>query len=99
MQQLTIAPDGSWIYTDKRTNEVQQGKLTPAQRQDLAGLMANPGLLREARATPAAGVCADAFIYTVLIGEMSMRYEQCGGQTQRPLTDAILKLVVDATPL
>ncbi len=99
MQQLTIAPDGSWVYTDKRTNEIQQGKLTPAQRQDLAGLMANPALLLEARATPAAGVCSDAFIYTVAIGEMSMRYEQCGGPAKRPLTDAILTLVVDATPL
>src|SRR6266545_2604361 len=49
MQEIDIAPDGSWVYTDKRTAKVERGRLTPAQRQQLARIAADPALAQEAR--------------------------------------------------
>ncbi len=99
MRAVEIAPDGSWVFTDKRTAKVERGQLSAGQRQELTRLTADPALRLEARATPAPGVCNDGFIFTLAVGEMSMRYEQCGGPTRRPVTDQVLALVSAATPL
>lgn len=99
MQQVQIAPDGSWTYTDKRMGRVEHGKLDAAQWQELARLAADPGLMAEARQSPMPGRCSDAFIYAITVGELTLRYEQCGGPTSRPRTDALIALVLAATPL
>lgn len=97
-QVLAVATDGTWTYTDRRSGNTQQGKLTTAQRQNLATLVADPALPAESRAAPA-GACADGFIYSIAFGEASVRYEDCGGSAGHPLTRALLALVQDATPL
>jgi hypothetical protein len=99
MQEISIAADGSWIFTDERTGRVDQGRLSAAQRQQLAKLTSDPGLALEARHEPPPGLCADAFVYVVTVGELSFRYEQCGASSDRPRADALLNIVIDATPM
>lgn len=98
MQQLVIAPDGGWVYTDERSGASQQGKLTSAQRQQLLGVLANPALAAEA-AKGSTGGCADAFSYTIAVENLTIQYEQCEDPSQRPVTEQLLALLVDATPL
>src|SRR5437773_5735881 len=76
MQQVEIAPDGSWTYTDKRTGHPERGQLDAAQRAELARMVADPALVQEARQRPGPGVCNDAFVYRVTVGELSFGYEQ-----------------------
>ena len=99
MRRIEIAADGSWVFTDMRNGKVHRGKLSTAQRRELARLVADPALAAEARTRPPSGACADAFVYTIVAGELSIRYEQCGGTTKRPRTDEILSLILAATPM
>ncbi len=98
-QQLTVAPDGSWVYTDRRTDKVERGRLTEAQRLQLARIAADPALAQEARRSDPPGPCADMFVYAMTIGDYSYGYAPCGVGTRRPLTEQVLNLLSDATPL
>jgi hypothetical protein len=55
--------------------------------------------MAESRAGEPAGVCNDGYVYTITLGEASTRYEQCGGASKRPVTEQLLTLVHDATPM
>jgi hypothetical protein len=99
MQQIVIAPDGRWVYTDRRTGRTTQGQLTEAQRADLARLAADRALAGEARVVASRVACNDAFAYTVVVGELSVRYDQCSGTSGRPATERLVAAVLDATPL
>jgi hypothetical protein len=99
MQVIAVAADGSWTYTDKRVGTSQQGRLTTAQHHDLARLVADPALAAESRRSPPPGSCADAFVYTITVGGLSIRYDQCGSAGERPVADKLLALVLDATPM
>jgi hypothetical protein len=99
MHRIEIAPDGSWVYTDRRTGKVERGTLDPAQRQRLAQILADPALREEARRSLPPGHCADAFIYAISAGDLLFGYEQCAGPGDRPLTQELLRLVSDATPM
>jgi hypothetical protein len=97
-QTIVIAADGSWTYTDGRDGSTQQGKLTTAQREDIDRLAGDPAIVAESRAKASTARCSDGFIYTIGLGEISTRYEQCGA-TKRPATDQLLAAVLQATPL
>jgi len=99
MQTLVISADGTWTYTDRKSGNTQSGKFTSAQGQDLARLASDPAIVAESRAGAPPPGCADGFIYTIAVGEASTRYEQCGAATKRPVTDQLLALVHEATPL
>jgi hypothetical protein len=99
MQELKIEPNGTWRYIDKRGGQTQQGQLSSAQRQQLAQLVRSPAFIAEIRQAPPPGVCNDGFIYAVTVGELSFRYEQCGGTGNRPTIDNVLGLVQGATPM
>jgi hypothetical protein len=99
MQQLKIEPNGTWRYLDKRGGQTQQGQLSAAQRQELTQLVSSPAFIAEIRQAPPPGVCNDGFVYAVTVGELSFRYEQCGGKGNRPTIDSVLRLVQGATPM
>jgi hypothetical protein len=99
MQQVVISPDGSWVYTDKKTAATQQGHLTVAEAAQLARLIGDPAIMLESRSTPPPIACADSFVYTIAAGEVSLRYDQCVAQGKRPITDQLIATVVAATPL
>jgi hypothetical protein len=99
MQTLVISADGTWTYTDRKSGNTQSGKFTTSQGQDLARLAADPAIVAESRDGGAPPGCADGYIYTIAVGEASTRYEQCGAATKRPVTDQLLALVHEATPL
>jgi hypothetical protein len=100
MQQVVITPDARWAYTDRRTGRTQQGQLTDAQRAEIARLTADPALTREARGVAGrTAACNDAFAYTVTVGELTVRYDQCPGAGGRPVTERLVAAVLDATPM
>jgi hypothetical protein len=100
MQQVVITPDGRWVYTDRRTGQTRQGQLTDGQRAEIARLTADPALIREARgAGGGTAACNDAFAYTVAVGELTVRYDQCPGAGDRPTTERLVAAVLDATPM
>jgi len=99
MQVVVVNQDGSWVYTDKKAARTMRGRLTEALHRQLAALLANPNFVRETRLAPTPARCNDAFIYSVSVGEASVRYEQCGGVGNRPAIDAVLELVQGATPM
>lgn len=99
MQVVAIAADGTWTFTDRRAGTTQQGTFTAAQREELTRLAADPAVMAESRAGGPKGVCNDGYIYTITVGEMSIRYEQCGDASKRPVTDQLLTVVRDGTPM
>jgi hypothetical protein len=98
-QILKIAEDGAWTLVDRKTDATQRGTMTPAQRQELTRLLADPAFPREAKQPPPAGTCNDGIVYTVTVGELSSRYDQCGGATARPATSKIVSAALDATAM
>jgi hypothetical protein len=98
-QILKIAEDGSWTLIDRKTDVTQRGTMTAAQRQELTRLLADPAFPREARQAPAVGTCNDSVVFTVTVGELSSRYDQCGGSTNRPATSKIVSVAIDATAM
>jgi hypothetical protein len=96
---VVISPDGSWIYTDKRNGRIERGQLTAAQLRQILALATDPAFIQEARQAPPNVVCNDGIEYSVSVGELTARYDQCGGASSRPMTDKIVNAVADATPL
>lgn len=98
-QILKIAEDGAWTLIDRKTDVTQRGTMTAAQRQELTRLLADPAFPHEAKQPPAVGTCNDGIVYTVTVGELSSRYDQCGGSTARPATSKIVNAALDATAM
>jgi hypothetical protein len=99
-QTLTITADGSWTFVDKRANlPAPSGRLSPDQLQQLTAWVSDPAFAAEARFPGPGGICNDGIIYTITIDEFNTKYERCGTAAARPVTDKILALLFDATPL
>jgi hypothetical protein len=98
-QSLRVEPNGSWIYVDRRPVAQKTGRLTESELRQLAGLVTNAAFAREAGMPPPAGTCNDGFIYVVMAGEFTARYDDCATGSDRPTTAAVIDLLVDATPL
>jgi hypothetical protein len=99
MQSLQIEADGSWTYVDRRSGDPKTGRLTSTQRQQLAGLLRSAAFSREARMPPPVGVCNDGFVYSIQMGGLSARLDDCGTAGQRPTLEAVVDLLVTATEL
>jgi hypothetical protein len=96
-ETVVIDASGNWTYTDLRKAQSQKGTFTAAQLAQLAQLVTDPRLAGEMRAGGSAGVCADAFQYSLTIGGQMYRFEDCG--QSRPAVQAILGVIAEATPL
>jgi VCBS repeat-containing protein len=98
MQVLTVDTNGSWTYADKRRGTSQTGHLSSGQRQQLAGLVTSSNFVREARMSPM-GTCNDAFVYSITVGSMTARFDDCDNAGRQPTMAAVINLMVDATPM
>jgi hypothetical protein len=99
-QTLTITADGSWTFVDKRANvPATTGQLSPDQLRQLTTWVTDPAFAAEAKLPGPAGVCNDGINYTITVGEFTASYERCGNAASRPVTDKILALLADATPM
>jgi hypothetical protein len=94
-QTIVISADGTWTYTDKRSNATSSGQFTPAQLVQFAQLALDPRLAQEALQTASGPVCNDAFQYTLAVGSQSASFEDCG--QSRPAVKAVLSFVADNT--
>jgi hypothetical protein len=97
MQTVVISPDGSWVFTDRRTGDSKQGHLTAAQVTELGRLVGAPALATEARRFPPPMACNDAVTWEVAVGELTVREPGCGGNY--PATDAVIRFVTDNTAM
>jgi len=70
--------------------------LTPAQRTELLRLVSDPALRAELSQVPPTSGCADAFNYSIKVGQDEATASDCGLQGGS-LTAAVLKLLADAT--
>jgi hypothetical protein len=98
-QMLTVRPDGEWAWTGAdRGGGPNHGRLTGAQRAELARLAAEPALAEEARQKPAPPQCADGYDYVLTVGSMTVVWVDCDPVTP-PTAVAITDLLAAATPL
>ncbi len=97
-ETVVIAPDGTWVFTDRRTGATQQGRLTAAQVAQLRQLVSTPDLIVEARRPRSNIACADGITWVVNVGDLTVTEVQCGGGNQ-PATDAVVRFVTDVTAM
>ncbi|MGE5828725.1 MAG: hypothetical protein ACM30G_10240 [Micromonosporaceae bacterium] len=96
-QVLTVMPDGSWAYTDKRSGASQRGQLTADQMAQLGHLVSDPNMLAQ-RPPASSGSCADTFLYTVAVGEASVKFDDCNDKDQ-PAVKAVIDFLATLTPM
>jgi hypothetical protein len=102
-ESLVVRPDGVWAWgggsrgADQR-GAPRSGRLTAAQRAELARLATSPALAREARQKPSPPQCADGFNYALTVGAMSVSWVDCDPAIP-PTAVAITNLLATATPL
>jgi hypothetical protein len=100
-QTIAIATDGSWVYSTAQrggaTGQNQTGQLTPVQLTGLRAAVADPGFAGQLKLTDKSQACADAFEYTVSVGDEKSTFIDCN-QSSRPLVSQALQIVTDATP-
>jgi hypothetical protein len=98
-QSIEIAADGTWIYTDKRTNHSEKGSLNADQRIQLLRLVSDPAfgdqLVRAPKPDPG---CADGFHYTINTGGEPRSFEDCGNGGDAPAVTSAIAAVTEATP-
>lgn len=98
-EEVVVESDGRWTFTT-RDGKRQTGRLTDSQAAELRKLSSSTALVDEGRDKPRSGPkCADAFIYTLTVGDTVIRHEHCGAAPPRPTFNAIVKLLSGATPL
>jgi hypothetical protein len=95
-QSVEIVFDGSWTYTDEKSGASERGSLTAAQRTELLRLVSDPAFLAELSQTPSTSGCADAFSYSIKVGQDTATASDCG-LPGTSLTASVLKLIADAT--
>jgi hypothetical protein len=94
---VTVQPDGHWTRGSKYSS-AGTGQLSDEQRSRLRALVNNPKLRDEATRKASTGfVCADAFQYTVIVGAMKIRYEDCGNNSSPETASQIVTLVMSAS--
>jgi hypothetical protein len=96
-QELTVMPDGAWTYADKRSGSSQRGQLTAEQMAQLGRLVSDPNFA-QARPPSRGASCADTFIYTIAVGDLSINFDECNGKDQ-PGAKAVIDFVSSATPM
>lgn len=98
-QTLVVRPDGVWAWDGPdQGGGPRGGRLTAAQRAELARLAGSPALAAEARQKPGPPQCADGFDYVLTAGSLTVSWVDCDPVTP-PTAVAITKLLAAATPL
>jgi hypothetical protein len=92
--EVTVQPDGSWGRTG--TTAGTSGRLSADRNATLTRLAADPELRVEAaRTTPDDG-CADAFEYTLSVGDLRVEWTDCGA-TRPPVASRIARFLLEGS--
>lgn len=98
-QTLVVRPDGQWAWGGADAGGAPRGgRLTAAQRRELARLAGLPVLAAEARQKARPPQCADGFAYRLTVGSLTVSWVDCDRVTP-PTAVAITDLLAAATPL
>ncbi|MBX6355985.1 MAG: hypothetical protein IRZ05_09045 [Micromonosporaceae bacterium] len=98
-QTLVVRPDGVWAWGGADAGGgPHSGRLTSAQRAELARLARSPALAAEARRKQGPAQCADGYTYQLTVGSLTVSWVDCDPDTP-PTAVAITDLLAAATPL
>jgi hypothetical protein len=92
--EVTVQPDGSWGRAGSGT--ATRGRLPGDRNATLTRMAADPALRAEATRTSPDGACADAFEYTVSVGDVRVGWTDCG-ETPPPAASRIARFLLDGT--
>ena len=92
--EVTVQPDGSWGRAG--TGTATRGRLPADRNATLTRMAADPALRAEATRTSPDSACADAFEYTVSIGDVRVGWTDCG-ETPPPVASRIARFLLDGT--
>lgn len=96
-QKLVVEADGSWRYTVERgpgTGTVKTGRLGAARRERLHLLLGDPSF----GSASYPGACADGLHYSLVTGQGSVEWDECGAANPATVAQAIVALLAAATP-
>lgn len=87
--EIAVDPDGAWRSTGESKGR-RAGRLTEAQRADLARLAAYPRLRDESARSPGSSRCSDAYTYALTVGTVRVSFVDCSADTGTPPAAAAL---------
>ena len=94
---FVVEPDGSWTKSGGRGASATSGHLTDEQRNKLRSLATDPHLRDESATGSGKTKCADAFTYTVSVGDTKITYTDCPSDGAPPATaSSIVTLLTQA---
>jgi hypothetical protein len=100
-QSLSIAADGSWVYTtDPKAGITKQGRLTPVQLTTLVKLLIDPALVTVLANPPtdAPIICTNGQQYRLQVGTSdTFSFVDCGSLP--PPVEAVMQELFADTPL
>jgi hypothetical protein len=96
----TIAPDGAWTFTEQTRlasagTRSRTGRLTDAQRRELAGLANDPALLTELATSPGPCSVSDGTEERLQVGSVGYLANWCG--EHRPHIDHLRERIIALT--
>ena len=94
-ESLVVEPDGSWTANGGRG--AKSGKLTNEQLTKVQALAADPKLTEEAKRATTGQKCADAFLYKLDAGSVSIAFADCGNDAPTATAEALATALRDAT--
>lgn len=98
-QTIEIAPDGAWVYTDKKKNQRETGTLAASQRIQVLRYVADPAFAEQlGKAAKPDSACADGFSYTINTGGETTAFTDCGDSDDHPTVKAVIAAITEATP-
>lgn len=98
---LTVETNGEWVCEDcAGDGKNSEGRLTDAQNDELQRLVRSPDFRQETLLRRGLRYsCAGALYSTLVAGQSPITVGDCPGEERLPVTDAILVILADATPV
>ena len=100
VRKLDVEPDGEWSCENcEGDGKNSKGKLSATQNTELQRMLSDPNFGQEVRQRNGRRfTCDDALYSSLFTGQYAITVGDCPGEDRLPVTDAILRLLTDATP-
>ncbi|MFC0529711.1 hypothetical protein [Phytohabitans kaempferiae] len=101
LRRLTVEPDGGWSCDNCAGDQKNsQGRLSPAQNDELHRLVGSPEFRQEVLDRRGRRYTCEGALYSSLFMiQGAITVGDCPGEERLPVTDAVLRLLADATPV
>jgi hypothetical protein len=101
VRRLGVDPAGTWFCKNcAGDGKESEGQLSSAQHDDLRRLVASPEFREEVQQRRGRRYSCDGALYSTLLTDQgAITVTDCPQEEHPPTTDAILRLLADATPV